>query len=522
MIKNYKFVADEMRCMTPVDEKKPTTEADYAELQLKAQILDLGADSIIVVNGSGDIIYANEIAYKSHGYTREEFYSMNIMQIVSRLSTDVIERFYKNIDEIQPEGPVIFESINVRKNGIYLPLEVHTRVIEHNGNKYYLNIARDITDRKTAEEALADEATRRRILFEKSNDGIVILNQNGEVFEANQRFADMLGYSLEEVKQLHVWDWDIELTKEQHLKTIQRENFTEKYVETSQRRKDGSIYYVEINSNQAEVAGQNLIFSMVRDITERKQAEAEQIALLEKLQDVNAKLEQSNQALQDFAYIASHDLREPLRKVSSFGSLLQDSLAEKMDDDERENLEFMIDGAQRMQTMIDDLLTYSRLTTKAKAPEVVDLNTIVDNLKEFELAAQIDETGGIISIPHALPKVLAEESQMRQLFQNLIGNGLKYRKPDVKPVITISSVDTDNHMVQIDIQDNGIGISEEYHKQIFVMFKRLHSRSSFEGSGIGLAICKKIVNRHGGDIGVVSKPGKGSTFRFTLPLPKDK
>jgi PAS domain S-box-containing protein len=468
---------------------------------------------------SGDIVYANEIAYQSRGYTGEEFLHMNMTQIIPGLTAASIKQYHQEVDSLQATGPARRESTDICKDGTPVFLEVHTRVIEHNGNKYYLNITHDITERKQAEATLADEMIRRRILFEKSNDGIVILDQNGNVFEANQRFADMLGYSLEEVQQLHVWDWDIGLSKEQHLKTIRQDKFTEKYVETSQRRKDGSIYYVEINSNEAEVAGQNLIFSMVRDITERKQAEAEQIALLEKLQEVNAKLEQSNQALQDFAYIASHDLREPLRKISSFGSLLQDSLTEKIDDDERENLEFMIDGAQRMQMMIDDLLTYSRLTTKAKAPEVVDLNTIVKNLMEFELAEQLDETGGTISIPYVLPKVLAEESQMRQLFQNLIGNGLKYRKPDVRPVITISFADTGNHMVQIDIQDNGIGIPEEYHKQVFVMFKRLHSRSSFEGNGIGLAICKKIVNRHGGDIEVISKPGEGSTFRFTLPLP---
>ena len=289
-------------------------------------------------------------------------------------------------------------------------------------------------------------------------------------------------------------------------------------METSHRRKDGTIYHVEISNNGAEFAGQKLVFSVCRDITERKRAEAEQKALLEKIQDVNAKLEQSNRELQDFAYIASHDLREPLRKVTSFGSLLNDSLSGKMDEDEKENLEFMIDGAGRMQTMIDDLLTYSRLTTKAKAPEPVDLNTIVHELEKFELATSLEETGGKIIIPELLPVIQGEESQMRQLFQNLIGNGLKFHKPNETPEITVRFTGTNNHLADIEIQDNGIGIAEQYHDQIFTMFKRLNSREKYQGNGIGLAVCKKIVERHGGQIGLESKPGKGSTFWFTVPV----
>ncbi|MEJ2740826.1 MAG: PAS domain S-box protein, partial [Dehalococcoidia bacterium] len=252
MIQPGQTVRNGQHLMFQRNTKREDVPADYAELQLKARILDLGADSIVVVNDFGDIVYANEIAYKSHGYTREEFLNLNIMDIVSGISSDIMELFYKNIDEIQSEEPFIFESTNIRKDGTFIPLEVHTRVIEQAGEKFYLNIARDITWHKQAEATLADEVTRRRILFEKSNDGIVILDQNGKVFEANQRFAEMLGYSLEEVQQLHVWDWDIKLSKKKHQKTIEQANFTEKYIETTHRRKDGSIYFVEINSNGAE------------------------------------------------------------------------------------------------------------------------------------------------------------------------------------------------------------------------------------------------------------------------------
>jgi len=245
--------------------------------------------------------------------------------------------------------------------------------------------------------------------------------------------------------------------------------------------------------------------------------EREREALLKDVKKVNRKLEQSNKELQDFVYVASHDLREPLRKITSFGTLLQDSLEDKLDEDEQENFEFMIDGATRMQMMIDDLLAYSRVTTKAKPSETVDLNEVIEKLKKLEVAIRLDETKGTIHVPEPLLLVNGDPSQIRRLFQNIIGNGLKFYRDGVPPEITIRTYQVDDDMVRVEVEDNGIGISEEYYEQIFTMFKRLHSRTRYEGSGIGLAVCKKIVNRHGGDIGVKSNQGEGSTFWFTLP-----
>ena len=158
------------------------------------------------------------------------------------------------------------------------------------------------------------------------------------------------------------------------------------------------------------------------------------------------------------------------------------------------------------------------MTTKAKPREYVDLNAVIDDLKDVELAVQVEETGGIINVPEPLLHVDADPSQIHQLLQNLIGNGLKYSRKGVAPVITVRSRQEDGKTVRIEVQDNGIGIEEEYQANIFGMFKRLHSREDYEGSGIGLAVCKKIVERHGGEIGVESNPGEGSTFWFTIPI----
>jgi len=229
------------------------------------------------------------------------------------------------------------------------------------------------------------------------------------------------------------------------------------------------------------------------------------------------KLNQSNQQLQEFVYVASHDLREPVRKISSFGQLLIESLSGRLDEDEQENFNFMIDGANRMQQMIESLLTYSRITTKAAEFEDVDLGEIVKQIREFELSVKIEETKAVISVAEPLPTVKADQAQMRQLIQNLIGNALKYQKEGVTPEVAIRAVNCDDGMVRLEIEDNGIGIMEEQCENVFIMFRRLHSRQKYEGTGIGLAVCKKIVERHGGKIGVKSTYGQGSTFWFTLP-----
>lgn len=233
------------------------------------------------------------------------------------------------------------------------------------------------------------------------------------------------------------------------------------------------------------------------------------------LRESEEKLKRSNQELQDFAYVASHDLREPLRKISAFGGLLTDSFEGKMDEDQQENLSFMIDGAQRMNDMIHALLTYSRVTTQGGEFRAVDLNEVVNDIREFELSVKIEETSTCINVPQPLYSVNGDQSQMRQLFQNLFANAIKYQKAGTIPEITIRSRIVDGK-VRVEVQDNGIGMNPQQCKNAFIMFKRVHADKQYEGTGIGLAVCKKIVERHGGAIGVNSETDKGSTFWFIL------
>lgn len=263
------------------------------------------------------------------------------------------------------------------------------------------------------------------------------------------------------------------------------------------------------------------IDNLNREIVHRKEAEEKLDISNSNLVQTLEKVEESNRKLRDFVYIASHDLREPLRKISSFGRLLKQSLEGSLAIDDKENLEFMIDGADRMTEMIEGLLAYSRIDTQGAVFETVDLNEVVEQLRQLELAELLEETGGIIEVPEPLPRVQADPTQIRQLLQNIIINGLKYRSQSVQPRIVVRANQTEEDTVTIEVQDNGIGIDEKYHEDIFVMFRRLHSRRKYDGTGIGLSVCKKIVERHNGRIGVDSKVDDGSTFWFTLSKTKE-
>ncbi len=228
------------------------------------------------------------------------------------------------------------------------------------------------------------------------------------------------------------------------------------------------------------------------------------------------KLEASNRELQQFAYIASHDLQEPLRKITAFGDRLVVHAGETLDEKSKDYLERMQSAARRMKQLIEDLLNYSRVTTQANAFEVVSLEKLIEETSAI-LEFRIAETGGQIEMEGELPTVHGDRSQLQQLIQNLLANALKYHQPDLPPKVVISGRKLAGNLTEIKITDNGIGFNEKYLDRIFIPFQRLHTRDEYEGTGIGLAISRKIVQRHGGTITAKSRPGTGSSFIITLP-----
>ena len=239
------------------------------------------------------------------------------------------------------------------------------------------------------------------------------------------------------------------------------------------------------------------------------------------LNETNEELERSNRELQDFAFVASHDLQEPLRKIQAFGDRLRTVQADKFDEKGLDYLTRMQNAAERMHLLINDLLTYSRVTTKAAPFVETDLNKIAKGVVS-DLEVRIEESGASVTIGE-LPTIDADAMQMRQLFQNLIANALKFQSEDIPPSVVVNSSvaesnGEDGESISISVADNGIGFDEKYLDRIFTPFQRLHGRNEFEGTGIGLAVCRKIAERHGGNLTAKSSPGEGATFIVTLPL----
>ena len=273
------------------------------------------------------------------------------------------------------------------------------------------------------------------------------------------------------------------------------------------------------------------VFGINTDITDLKKTESALRSNEEKLRQFTAQLERSNRELQDFAYVASHDLQEPLRKIVVFGERLKEQAAGKLDAESCDYMERMQKAASRMQTLINDLLSFSRVTTKAKPFEPVDLAKVADDVVN-DLEGRIEQVKGRVEVG-SLPVIEAEALQMRQLLQNLIGNALKFRRPEAPPVVKVAAQIIANpspeagngvakKLCRLTVSDNGIGFDEKYLDRIFNVFQRLHSRNEYEGTGMGLAIARKIAVFHHGDITARSKPGSGATFIVTLPATHPK
>jgi signal transduction histidine kinase len=252
---------------------------------------------------------------------------------------------------------------------------------------------------------------------------------------------------------------------------------------------------------------QDQLMVIIRNITHRKNAEKE-------LREKARELERSNGELEQFAYVASHDLQEPLRSVQSYLQLLKRRYGEKLDQDADEFIDFAVDGAKRMRQLIEDLLTYSRVSSRGRPPEPTNLDEVVDHVMRG-LSAAVEECGATIT-RDPLPCINGDRAQLKQLYQNLISNALKFRK-DNAPHVKLSA-EKEGAFWRLGVSDDGIGMNPKYAEKVFEIFKRLHSKDEYEGTGIGLAICKKIVERHGGRIWVESRLGEGSTFCFTLPM----
>lgn len=369
----------------------------------------------------------------------------------------------------------------------------------------------EILRRKHAEQAMRASEERFRALAESANDAILTVDDHGRVVHCNESIERIFGYSCEEMTGEPV----SRLLPDQYLGD-ERSGFWTfmgngkhllgRTLELIGRRKNGKEFPLEVSLAAFETEEGSFVTAILRDITARKQADE---ALEEKVKE----LARSNAELELFTYVASHDLREPLRTVGSNVQLLARNLSDRMDADSRRQVDFAMGGVRRMQALIDDLLAYSRVGTEGRAFEGVDCADVVQEAIQA-LTVAIEETGGIVKVG-PLPRVSADRSQLIQLFQNLLSNAIKFHGGE-PPAVDVGA-DREEDAWLFTVRDRGIGIDREYADHVFTIFQRLHAPEEYPGTGIGLAVCRKIVERHGGRIWAESEPGRGSAFRFTIP-----
>jgi PAS domain S-box-containing protein len=370
-----------------------------------------------------------------------------------------------------------------------------------------------IRQRKRVERALRDSEAKYSALVEQAKDGVVIVQDEVCKF-ANGAMTEICGYTAEQMEDM---SFSALLAPESSGLVAQiRESSSAATAAplvhgASILCADGTAKEVEISASTIQYNGRPAGMGIARDVTERKQAE---LMLKKQAED----LARSNAELEQFAYVASHDLQEPLRMVASYVKLLERRYKDKLDADASDFIGYAVDGASRMHLLVNDLLAYSRVGTHGKPFESTDCTAVIAEAVT-NLQAAVAESGAEVTW-NDLPTVMADATQLVQLFQNLVGNAIKFRSTDT-PRVRIAAVQEADEYV-FSVQDNGIGIDREYADRIFVIFQRLHDKDQYPGTGIGLAICKKIVERHGGRIWVESALGEGAKFSFTVPAPGDE
>jgi PAS domain S-box-containing protein len=453
------------------------------------------------------------------GYPEHELIGMTGRQISHSADLDVINKERAKMERGEVDH-VRVEKRYLRKDGSTVWI-TFSMVVEHDAAgqpTYEIAIFDEITERKAAEEAVRESEARFRSLTQLSSDWYWEQDESFGLKFMSRRMGERTGLDAAAFVGRKRWDQPaLNLTDADwavHKAQLERhEPFRD--FEMERANPAGGTRWISVSGepifdSQGRFTGYRGVGS---DITERKLAEAELKRAHDDLAKKAEELQRSNAELEQFAYVASHDLQEPLRMVSSYTQLLGKRYGDKLQGDAQEFMHYIVDGAARMKQLIEDLLAYSRVGTKGKefkpVPVEAPLRKAITNLR-----AAIEESSAAVTWD-PLPTVDADEMQLAQLFQNLMGNALKFRGSGV-PRIHVSAEEKDGEW-HLSVADNGIGIEPQYFERIFMLFQRLHTMGEYPGTGIGLAICKKVVERHGGRIWVSSTAGEGSRFHFTLP-----
>jgi PAS domain S-box-containing protein len=481
------------------------TEADLVRSEKELRdFVENAAVGLHWVGPDGTILWANDAELKLLGYEREEYVGRNIVEFHADepVILDILDRLNCN-EELRG-----YEARLRRKDGAIRYVSIFSNVYWEDGRFVHTRcFTRDITEAKQAQEL----NSRLAAIIESSDDAVISKDLNGIIRSWNQAAERMFGYTEEEavgkpVSMLAVPDRVSEMPD--IIGRISRGERVDHY-ETKRQTKHGKVLTVSLTVSPIRDASGKIVGAskIARDITESERAN-------QALREANAALSRSNADLEQFAYSASHDLQEPLRMVATYSQLLKRRFADKLGETGAQYIGYTVEGAMRMEQLIKDLLAFTHASTLGQEPsQDVDSNVALEHaLANLEPAIQ--ESGAAIT-RETLPPVCLHQFQLTQLFQNLIGNAIRYRS-EAPPRIHVA-VERSGAEWQFSVQDNGLGIDPKYKEQIFGLFKRLHSAAEYPGTGMGLAICQRVIQRAGGRIWVESELGHGSKFCFTIP-----
>lgn len=484
-------------------EKQMRAELQASEARYQQMFTRHKAVMLLIDPKTGQIVDANPAAAEFYGYHHDKLVTLKITDINVLPALEV----QAEMELARVEKRNFFVFPHRLASGEIRDVEVHSGPVDLQGQVLLISIIFDVTERKRAQLELQKSEARFRRLAEYAPVGIYESTVTGDFLYGNPALAKILQQDSVELmtQSFTTTFYKNPEDRADFISRLQQHGIVTDF-EAEFSVKDGTKHVLM----SAALQGETLLGTIV-DITERKLAEKQ---LHQTLQN----LERSNQDLQQFAYVASHDLQEPLRMVSSYLELLEKRYKGHLDERADKYIQFAIDGAVRMKRLINDLLTYSQLTRRPSSPARTNLNDALQNvLKNLEFL--ITESGS--QIRHdPLPVLEVDATQVELLLQNLLSNAIKFRG-EKRPQIQIEAQQTDREWV-FSVCDNGIGIEPIYQEQIFTIFKRLHTREEYEGNGIGLAVCKRVVEQHNGRIWLESQLGQGTTFFFALPLPGEQ
>lgn len=515
---------------------KREKELDYA-ISLKEAALNANKDATVIINNKGEVTDWNAHYLSMWNFGNEKMEQLNLKKILKKVNAEILNpETIINAGNIIRENPIVctFDKLYLKNGKI---IESHSQPQILNGKVLgRVYNYRDVTLKIQTQKRIVESENRFRSFYEDSPLGVVILDNIKVPFKnVNQRFCEMLGYNQAEIRRLKIRDICANDYIDKHIGEYTKminsgaSNFS---LQNKYKKKTGEQFWGQANVSIRRSKDNKMIsvIIMLEDINEKILQEQKIKNLLTELKKLNGKLEQtvkvrtldlkqsndelrrSNQDLEQFAYVASHDLQEPLRMVGNFVQLLERQYKNQIDKEGKEYIHFIVDGVTRMSKLIQNLLKYSRVGRKEAELRPTKLDRIVE-AKLFGLQRKIKETGTKIILSDIPTDIFCEPDQIGMVFYNLITNAIKFNTQSPKIEIGFEEK-TDDYLFYV--QDNGIGIKQVYETKVFEIFKRLHRREDYEGTGIGLALCKKIVARHGGRIWFESAPNKGTIFYFTI------